>query len=64
MELLAEFQRKLAVVEKELGDQGRVLVRYSGTEPKCRVMVEGTDEARIQELANDLVEALRADIGA
>ena len=42
---------------------GRVLVRWSGTEPKLRVMVEGPDEGRIGTLARELVEAARKDVG-
>lgn len=52
----------IADVEHALGDGGRVLVRYSGTEMKARVMVEGDDDAAIrkhaQTIADALVEAL------
>ena len=45
-----------------LGDGGRVLVRWSGTEPKLRVMLEGPREDRIRGWAKDLVEAARRDV--
>ena len=44
-------------VEKELGERGRVLLRYSGTENLCRVMVEGEDEGRVRQCAHRLAEA-------
>ncbi|NQU78203.1 phosphoglucosamine mutase [Candidatus Woesearchaeota archaeon] len=46
-----------------LGDAGRVLVRYSGTENKCRVMVEGRDVNEISELADGIVAAIREEVG-
>jgi phosphoglucosamine mutase len=54
----------IAAAERELGDRGRVLVRYSGTEALLRVMLEGEREARIRELAEEIVEAARRAIGA
>jgi phosphoglucosamine mutase len=45
-------------VETELGQDGRVLVRYSGTETKARVMIEGPDEARIRAQAEEIAAAL------
>jgi len=49
-------------VRASLGEDGRVLVRWSGTEPKLRLMVEGPDEARIREWARELAEAARKDV--
>ncbi len=46
--------------EATLGENGRVLVRYSGTQPLARVMVEGEDAAQIESLARDIVSAFEA----
>ncbi len=54
----------IANVEKALGGEGRVLVRYSGTEPKARVMIEGTDEAVIHAHAEDIAACLRKALAA
>jgi phosphoglucosamine mutase len=55
---LADVRRMISSVERDLGEDGRVLVRYSGTEAKARVMIEGPDEARIQEMAQGIADAL------
>ena len=64
LESLPGFQTRLRAVESELADRGRVVVRYSGTEPKARVMVEGPDEDRVRELAQDLARTLERELGA
>jgi len=64
LETLEEFTALLGELEGELGADGRINVRYSGTEPKARVMVEGPDEAQIQRMADAIAERLRVDIGA
>jgi phosphoglucosamine mutase len=46
-------------VEKALGQDGRVLVRYSGTESKARVMIEGTDEHTIRGYAEEIVATMQ-----
>ncbi len=56
---LASVQAAIRKVEKELGQEGRVLVRYSGTEPKARVMIEGGDESTIRVFAEEIAECLR-----
>ena len=61
---LPEFQASVREVERELGDSGRVLVRYSGTEMKARVMVEGDCEADITRHANHLAEVLQQSLEA
>jgi phosphoglucosamine mutase len=50
-------------VESTLKDQGRVLVRYSGTELLARVMVEGKQEKKVESLANEIAQVIRAEIG-
>ncbi|HET6149259.1 MAG TPA: phosphoglucosamine mutase [Polyangia bacterium] len=52
----------IASVESALGAEGRVVVRYSGTESKARVMIEGTDEVRIRAQANEIAEVLKASL--
>ncbi|MGE0869454.1 MAG: phosphoglucosamine mutase [Kofleriaceae bacterium] len=58
LDQLPAVQKMIADVERELGEDGRVLVRYSGTESKVRVMIEGSDEARIKVWAQDIAKAL------
>ena len=53
----------IAAAEKELADQGRVLVRYSGTQRMCRVMVEGPTEEMTNRLCNHIADVVRAEIG-
>ncbi|NKI19091.1 phosphoglucosamine mutase [Spongiibacter sp. KMU-166] len=50
------LQREVAKVERELGAEGRVLLRASGTEPLIRVMVEGRDEAVVRKLCEQLAD--------
>jgi phosphoglucosamine mutase len=63
IEGLSEFSKTVERVEGALDGRGRVLIRYSGTEPKARIMVEGDDEKQIREYAHDLAEALRRALG-
>ncbi len=49
--------------EERLGDRGRLVLRYSGTEPLARVMLEGPDQAEIEALAAEILEAIRAEVG-
>jgi phosphoglucosamine mutase len=49
--------------EAEFGDAGRVLVRFSGTEPLARVMVEGPDLARVEHFAHSIAGAIREELG-
>ncbi len=68
LESLPAFSAALAKAEHELAPRGRVVVRYSGTEPKARIIVEGENAVRIRELADslasDLDSALRLHAGA
>ncbi len=52
-----EVQTAVRKVEEALVGKGRVLLRYSGTEAVCRVMVEGQDVDKVEEYTNDIVEA-------
>jgi len=63
LESLPALQEEVARVEKALDGRGRVLIRYSGTEPKARVMVEGEDEARVREYADAIAQQLQRSLG-
>ena len=58
------FKEILSASEKRLGNGGRIVVRYSGTEPVVRVMVEGEDAALVATLARELASHLAHAIGA
>jgi len=58
------FKEILSSSEERLGRSGRIVVRYSGTEPVLRVMVEGTDASLVAALAQSLASHLEQAIGA
>lgn len=64
LETLPEVSRALAEAETTLGENGRVVLRYSGTEPLARVMVEAEHEKDVQRFSQSIATALRKAIGA
>jgi phosphoglucosamine mutase len=60
---IPEITQRITEVEKTLEGRGRVLVRYSGTEPKVRVMLEGEDGAEIKRHAADLARLIEQKLG-
>jgi phosphoglucosamine mutase len=58
-EEMPSVQKMIAKIEGALGVEGRVLVRYSGTEAKARVMIEGQDEAGIKAYADEIAQTLK-----
>ena len=60
---IPEIAKGMAEIEKKLEGTGRLLVRYSGTEPKVRVMIEGENEREINALAQGLAGIIREKLG-
>ncbi len=60
---MSRVKKKIAEVEKRLKGRGRTLVRYSGTEMLARVMLEGENEAQIREMAEQIADEIRAEVG-
>jgi phosphoglucosamine mutase len=58
VETVPEVFEAIKAVEEKLGERGRVLVRYSGTEPVCRVMVEGEEKERVDRYAREIAEVV------
>jgi phosphoglucosamine mutase len=63
LDSLPQVSRALAEAQSALGDNGRVVLRYSGTEPLARVMVEAEHDADVRRYSQSLAEALRESIG-
>ena len=63
LEELPGVSRLVETASRRLAGTGRVLVRYSGTEPLLRIMMEGPDEAQIRGLAEEIADRVRAEIG-
>ncbi len=61
---MAELTRRIADAEAKLGDGGRVLVRWSGTEPKLRLMLEGPDPDVLKAMVEEMAEAARRDVAS
>ena len=61
---IAAVRDVVASVEGRLADSGRLVVRYSGTEPLLRVMIEGRDETQIQTWADEIVGVVETHLGA
>jgi len=60
---IKDIQRLIKSVESRLSNQGRVLVRYSGTQPQCRVMVEGPTHDIVNEYGQEIADAVKNHIG-
>jgi phosphoglucosamine mutase len=63
-ESLPDLDARVRAFEGEMNGAGRILIRYSGTEPLARIMIEGADGDRIRAMADELAGVVRARIGA
>ena len=59
-----KVNKNIKDAESKLGEKGRVLVRYSGTQNLCRIMIEGENKREIQKIANDIEKTMKKELGA
>ena len=64
LDQMEELTRHIARAEETLGTNGRVLVRWSGTEPKLRLMLEGPDPDALKTMVDEMADAARRDVAA
>ncbi len=62
LETVTGLSDAVDAAERELGSSGRVLLRYSGTEPLARVMIEGPDQQRIEALCGSIAQVIEAEL--
>ena len=63
IESVPQLMQAIRAVEARLGDKGRVLVRYSGTQPLCRVMVEGPEVDATQRYCQQIADVVKTTLG-
>ena len=63
LHMVPAVSEAIARVEQRVAGQGRVLIRYSGTEPLLRVMLEGRDQNEIRAWAQEIVDVVEANLG-
>ena len=63
LETVPDLEEAIRAGERRMNGTGRVLVRYSGTEPLLRIMVEGERDSLIQEVADQLAQVVRTHLG-
>lgn len=63
LEEMQGLQKEIKNAEDTLGNSGRHLIRYSGTEMKARVMIEGEDELVINEIAHTIAQEIQKEVG-
>lgn len=63
-EQMPNVKRKIQEVEQKLKGSGRTLIRYSGTQNVCRIMLEGRNKEEIEIFANEIADEIRKEIGA
>ena len=63
LEQVESVQSVIEHCQAQLGDRGRVFIRYSGTEPLLRIMLEGEDEREIKQLAGEIATAVEQHLG-
>lgn len=61
-ESIRPIQEKLKEAQKKMGNKGRVLLRYSGTEPLARIMVEGEDNKTVEDVCNELIDIVSKEL--
>ncbi len=64
MSEIPELEKQIKLNEERLNGKGRINIRYSGTEPISRVMVEGEDDALINEIASEIADTIEKELGA
>jgi len=60
---IPEVEAAIKSAESSLGEEGRVLVRYSGTQPLCRVMVEGPTKAKTEQYSKQIADIIKENLG-
>jgi len=63
IQTVPQVMKVIERIEKELGDEGRVLVRYSGTQNMCRVMVEGPSESITERYCQEIADVVKKILG-